>query len=155
MGKPRRKRWSKGAGSQKKRGKKDPGLTKRRIKARIGRDQAKLEALEAAEKGLHPEPEPEEYDDLERDEYENRVVIKFFWKQLGSPTDPEEWKQRDGVISVIRRRMGKGAPVPRTVERTLQRLVEDGTAGRHRSQGPFEAAARDSQKNVWKCVERL
>ena len=63
--------------------------------------------------------------EVARDEAENRIVIKYFWKQLGSPTDPEEWKERDGVIGVIRRRMGKGAPTPRTVERTLKRLAED------------------------------
>ena len=67
-------------------------------------------------------------DDVEtatRDDYTNRVVVKFFWTQLGKPTDPDEWKHRNGVISLIRRRMGAGAPAPRTVERTLHRLVAD------------------------------
>ena len=52
-------------------------------------------------------------------------MVKFFWQQLGKPTDPEEWKHRNGVISVIRRRMGAGAPAVATVERTLKRLAED------------------------------
>ena len=65
---------------------------RRRLLAKKEIIDARLAAIDEEQR----EPEPEE-DDLERDEYENRVVIKFFWKQLGSPTDPEEWKQRDGV----------------------------------------------------------
>ena len=53
------------------------------------------------------------------------MVVKFFWKQCGSPTDEAEWKGRNGVISLICRRMGAAAPEPRTVERVLKRLVED------------------------------
>ena len=53
------------------------------------------------------------------------MVVKFFWKQLGKPTEPDEWKGYHGVISLIRRKMGEGAPTIRTVERTLERLVED------------------------------
>ena len=70
------------------------------------------------------EPEAEDEDKPARDEAENRVVVKFFWNQLGRPPK-DEWKNRHGVISLIRRRMGAGAPTVRTVERTLERLVED------------------------------
>ena len=45
-----------------------------------------------------------------RDDGLNRSVVKFFWQQLAEPSDPEEWKGRDGVIVRIRRRMGAGAP---------------------------------------------
>ena len=109
-------------GPERKPGNKNPTLTKQRVLARLERDNAILAAIEARERGREPAPED---DDVPHDEAENRVVVKFFWRQLGSPTDPDEWKRRDGVISVIRRRMGAGAPVARTVERTLQRIVED------------------------------
>ena len=36
-------------------------------------------------------------------------MIKFFFEMYGSPAE-EEWGRRDGVISVIRRRMGTSAP---------------------------------------------
>lgn len=81
-----------------------------------------LAARKAAEKGVEPEEECSALP--ERDEAENRVVVKFFWKQLGCPPK-DEWKARHGVISLIRRRMGAGAPTPRTLERTLERLAED------------------------------
>ena len=121
-----RQRWSKGHGSQKKRGNKNNWSPKTKKRRRL---LAKKEIIDARLAALdEEEPEPSEEEDTEqpaRDEYENRVVVKFYWKQLGKPVDPDEWKGRDGVISVIRRRMGKGAPEIRTVERTLQRLVED------------------------------
>jgi hypothetical protein len=96
-------------------------LTKSALLSRIQRDQARLAALEAVEEVVDPE---EDNESPERDYAENRVV-KFFWKQLGSPPDAAEWKGYHGVISLIRRRMGAGAPGIRTVERTLMRLVED------------------------------
>jgi len=97
-------------------------LTKSALLSRIQRNQARLAALEAVEEVVDPE---EDNESPERDYAENRMVVKFFWKQLGSPPDAAEWKGYHGVISLIRRRMGAGAPGIRTVERTLMRLVED------------------------------
>ena len=55
----------------------------------------------------------------------NRVVVKFFWQQMKKPTDPADWAGRDGVIAVIRRRMGSAAPHRATVKLTLERLAID------------------------------
>ena len=96
-------------------------MTKRRLLAQREEIDAKLAAMDDDGEA----PEPEEVEHASVSEAENRVVVKFFWRQLGSPTDPEEWKDRNGVISVIRRRMGADAPAPRTVKRTLLRLVAD------------------------------
>ena len=116
--KPVRKRQWRG----KKQGNKNPRQTQRRLEAQLEDIQAKLAKI----KGQQPtQQEPAEEPAASRDDYTNRVVIKFFWVQQGKPTDPEEWKHRHGVISVIRRRMGPGAPAVATVERTLQRLVDD------------------------------
>ena len=51
--------------------------------SRIERDQARLAALRAEKAGVEA---VEEAAVPERDEAENRVVVKFFWKQSGSPT---------------------------------------------------------------------
>lgn len=123
----RRSRWKQPHG--KKQGNKNTTpaaeMSKRRLlakRARIDEQLAALEAADGAEPDLQEGPEDEE---RAVDHGENRIVVKFFWQQLGSPADPDEWKGRDGVISVIRRRMGKGAPSARACERTLLRLVED------------------------------
>ena len=87
-----------------------------------------LDALISAKKAtLAESPQSNDNGDepVQHDDYENRIVVKFYWKQAGCPTDPEDWKWRDGTISFIRRRMGKGAPARNTVERILKRLAED------------------------------
>ena len=106
-------------------------LSLRRLEAQKEAAESRITAMKAkiGRKNEEEMDDAEDDDEPVRDEYENRIVVKFFWKQLGQPTDPEEWKYRDGVISVIRRRMRKGAPTPRTVERTLQRLAEDENDG--------------------------
>ena len=81
-----------------------------------------LAARKAAQRG---EDHNEDDQAPERDDATNRVVGKFFWMQLGKPTDPDEWSGRYGVISLIRRRMGAGAPSNHACKRTLQRLAED------------------------------
>ena len=97
----------------------------RKLEAEVEAKQATLARLEGWQTAR---PEAEEQDDAApRDEHMNRVVVKFFWTQLGKPTDPEEWKHRNGVISVIRRRMGAGASAVATVERTLKRLYTPST----------------------------
>jgi hypothetical protein len=70
------------------------------IESRIERLQAMLTARKAAEQGV----EPEEVEDSppERDEAENHVVVKFFWKQLVLPTDREIWKSQHGRVGSAR-----------------------------------------------------
>ena len=85
-----------------KQGNKNPLQTVRRLEAQKEVIEAKLARLKGRQQ---PEPEPEDEADASRDDYTNRVVVKFFWQQAGKPTDPAEWKHRNGVISVIRRRM--------------------------------------------------
>ena len=73
------------------------------------------------------EPEADEpHAPPERDHAENRVVVKFYWQQRGSPTNPSKWKGRHGLISWIRNKMGASdAPSMQACERTLVRLAED------------------------------
>ena len=83
-----------------------------------------LARIRADKQGVEDD-EAEEDEAPERDDATNRVVVKFFWVQLGKLTDPNEWTGRHGVISVIRRRMGAGAPSNHACKRTLVRLTED------------------------------
>jgi hypothetical protein len=64
--------------------------------------------------------EPEEA--VAKDYGDQRVVIKFFYEQFGSPPE-SEWKGRYGTVSRIRLRMGDCAPKADTVHRTLVRLA--------------------------------
>lgn len=129
----RRKTYKRRKGKDQKRGNKNPELTKRRLMERIERDRAKLAALEAAEDPAEQPPQAAANNDADADDADgsgmdhglNRLVVKYFWQQLGSESEKSEWHGRDGVIAAIRRRMGAGAPTARTVERTLERLVED------------------------------
>jgi hypothetical protein len=34
----------------------------------------------------------------------NRMAVKVFWQQMKKPTDPAEWRGRDGVIAVMLQR---------------------------------------------------
>mmetsp|Transcript_16275 Transcript_16275/g.41838 ORF Transcript_16275/g.41838 Transcript_16275/m.41838 type:complete len:134 (-) Transcript_16275:42-443(-) len=115
-----RQQWTRGADNKKK-GNKNHNprypLTETALESRIQRDQARLDAVRAAKAGVE---EVQEVDPPERDEAENRVLVKFLWKRCGSPTEEAEWHGRNGAISLIRRWMGKSAPAPRTVERVLQ-----------------------------------
>ena len=123
-----RQNWSKGRDDSK-HGNKNPNLTLNRAIARRDAAQEVIDRLTKGQSGQQqPEPDAEDGDAPPRDEADNRVVVKFFWRQLGSPADEEDWKHRHGTIALIRQRMGAGAPTPRTVERTLRRLVEDENA---------------------------
>ena len=99
-------------------------MSRLRLLAKKALIDEQLAALDEPEEELESEEE-EDSSPVAANHYENRIVVKFFWQQLGSPMDPDEWKDRDGVISVIRRRMGKGAPSMETCRRTLLRLVDD------------------------------
>ena len=112
-------------------GRKDKGSDKcsnqqeislQRLKAKKKVLEAKIRAREAE---VQPDSEPEEADKVPRDDSLIRQVVKFFWLQLNKPTDPDEWQGVDGVISVIRRRMGDGAPRMETVRKVLKLLAED------------------------------
>ena len=100
-------------------GDKNPGKTLRRLEAEIELRQAKVAALKA---GVPAAEEPAEEP---RDDALNRLVVKYFWTQMGKTTDPAEWVGRGGVAGMVRLRMGAGAPKADSVVRTLKRLVED------------------------------
>ena len=102
--------------------------TIRRVEARIERWQATLAEMKAEQAAgatpgrgaAQPEQSPRtgaaEATEHEPGDAEKRIVIKFFFEMYGSPAE-EEWGRRDGVISVIRRRMGTSAPSVQMVRR--------------------------------------
>ena len=111
-----------------------------RLRISIARDQEHLKRLEMEEAALKkggterlttrtkrvveeasPEPQPKR---TKQDEGETRVVIKYFYKQLGSPPE-EDWDGHYGTISEIRKRMGNSAPGWVTVRRTLELLAAE------------------------------
>ena len=107
-------------GHQKRTGEARP-QTIRRVEARIERWQATLADMKAEQAAgatpgrgaAQPEQSPRtgaaEVAEYDPSDSEKRVVIKFFYGMLGRPAE-EEWGRRDGVISIIRRRMGTSAP---------------------------------------------
>eukprot|EP00966_Prymnesium_polylepis_P074773 1734959-Prymnesium_polylepis.1 len=95
--------------------------------ARLERQREALDASIAKLKGEELPEEPEEDAAAERDDGVNRVVVKFFWQQFGKVTDPIEWKGRGKLISLIRHRMGAGAPCRDACFRVLERLAADET----------------------------
>ena len=117
---------------------KSPDQTENRIIARIERDQQKLAQLRAAKAAAQTpggtaratstcdqSPQTEEVSEKHQpDDREKRVVVKFFFEQLGSPPE-EDWSNRDGTISLIRAKMGESAPAVQTVRRTLLRIREE------------------------------
>ena len=133
---PQRKACSgKGFGHYKKAGSKNPNLTLHRAIARRDAAQAVIDRLtNANSSGQSPQTaqptqrhqsasDPETEHVHTPDDSEKRVVVKFFFEQLGCPPE-EDWSGRYGTIALIRQRMGSSAPCPATVRRTLLRLVE-------------------------------
>ena len=115
-----------GKAQKKKRYNEQPDRQEHILLARIESDKAKLAALRAAKSPATAQAtrtaqhEPEE-EPIAKDYGDQRVVIKFFYEQFGSPPE-EQWKHRYGTISRIRSMMGDCAPKPDTVERTLKRI---------------------------------
>lgn len=65
-------------------GNKNPTQTKRRLEAQLEVIQSKLARLNGrSTRQQEPEDEP-----VARDDYMNRMVVKFYWLQLGKPTGP-------------------------------------------------------------------
>ena len=107
----------------------DEERTEQRLLAQKEAIEAKLAAIKAAKipqtvlaARTAARDNTSEDDAVAKDYGDQRVVIKFFYEQFGSPAEAD-WKGRYGTISRIRSRMGDCAPKPDTVERTLKRLV--------------------------------
>lgn len=56
----------------------------------------------------------------EPEDWEKRVVVKFFHEKLGSPRE-EDWEGYGGTIARIRQELGASAPSRQMVYRTLIR----------------------------------
>ena len=118
-----------------KQGNKNPDLTLNRRRARVDRDLSRLglpslAVIEAAglektttNKGREAHAAASVAAPCDKDLGDQRVVIKFFYEQLGSPPE-EDWAGHYGTIGQIRLRMGDAAPEARTVQRTLKRLLD-------------------------------
>ena len=118
-----------------KQGNKNPDLTLNRRRARVDRDLSRLglpslAVIEAAglekpkqTKGREAHAAASVAAPCDKDLGDQRVVIKFFYEQLGSPPE-EDWAGHYGTIGQIRLRMGDAAPEARTVQRTLKRLLD-------------------------------
>jgi hypothetical protein len=95
------------------------------------RRRARLErTIERAQKELAEVDSDSDYDrDYEDEdtatEGEKRTVIRFFWQTLGKPKRRDTWSGMNGVISYIRRKIGRTAPSVAAVQSTLERLAED------------------------------
>ena len=79
------------------------------LEARIEADKAKLAAIRAAKspatvQATRTAAQHEPKEAVVKDFGDQRVVIKFWYEQFGSPPE-EHWKQRYGTISRIRSRM--------------------------------------------------
>ena len=139
-----------------KKGCKDPKRTERHYKKLIARYEGYLKEIEAGNrtpgqrKPAAATTTPEtarETVEHNPNEPEKRLVVKFFYEQLGSPPE-EDWSGPDGAILEIMRRMGSSAPSRQMVYRTLVRLAEgDDDIQRSRKGG-------NGQARVFKAVDR-
>ena len=125
-------------------------------KYRIAQLEREIEARKASLAKLRDEVDEaeESEDEVEtvRDDATNRVVVKFFWNQLGKPTDPETWHGKGGVISLIRRRMGAGAPSVHACKRTLERLAEDENDDVSRRLETYSVRSISPSRSLsWRC----
>ena len=127
-----------------------------RMEARYELLGAKIAAKKAQKQ---PADKPEE-DTIDRDDGLTRSAIKYWWQRLGSCTDPVKWAGVNGVISVIRRKLStgpyheavKGAPDPRTVKHTLERLAEDKDADVTCYSSGAQAAGRAHSRTRSTCT---
>ena len=108
----------------------DPDKSLRFYQARMEADAAKIAAIKAAKAPVTArhtsfvELEQDEEAKAEQKNYgDQRVVIKFFYEQFGSPPE-EEWMGKYGTVWRIRQRMADSAAKADTVYRTLSRLNE-------------------------------
>ena len=60
------------------------------------------------------------------DDFEKRVMVKFYYRELGCPPE-EDWSGTQGTVAEIRRRIGPSAPSIQMVRRTLTRLAAGDT----------------------------
>ena len=130
FGTTKRKSQANGAPQKVKAGKKDPDKSLEFYLARMEHDAAKVAAINAsripateqAKRVAARTEEDAEEDPITYDLGDQRVVIKFYYDQLGRPNE-RHWQGRYGTISRIRARMGVlCAPDMPTVRRTLLRL---------------------------------
>ena len=122
-------------GQHTKPGNKNPNLTLNRAIVRRDQAQATIDRILQAQKQPEtPQPTiqtpsaatPETVPVDEADDYEKRVVVKFYYRELGYPPE-EDWSGRDGTIAEIRRRIGASAPSIQMVRRTLTRVAAGDT----------------------------
>ena len=126
-----RKSAANGKPQKVKAGNKNPDQSLQYYLSRMEHDAAKIAAIQAARipateqatrVAARTEEDAEDEDPSTHDVGDQRVVIKFFYDELGRPNE-RHWQGRYGTISRIRTRIGLScAPDMPTVRRTLLRL---------------------------------
>jgi GNAT superfamily N-acetyltransferase len=120
-------------------GNKNPKQTVHRLRARIERDQCKLNQLEKQQNTpgtlqagrTRAETETASTPDIEA--ADQRVLVKVQYQLLGEPGE-DEWSGRDGTIAQIRGKLGQAAPSVYSVRNTVQRLARGDTEVAPRAQ---------------------
>ena len=150
-----RKSKANGKPSKDKAGDKNPEKSLEFYLARMEHDAAKVAAINAsripateqAKRVAARTEEDAEEDPSTYDLGDQRVVIKFYYDQMGRP-DERHWKGRYGTISRIKLRMGDCMPDKRTVERTLLRIRNGDEDVAVKPKGGGEAPAMSSDEDV-------